>query len=69
MGETALFDVWIHSNAETGKPEEIAVFSINGKVHMQWFYATFNFFPWAIIFRNVNSSFNNPSFRIGCPAS
>lgn len=32
-----MLHVWIHSNAETGKPDSIDVFEIAGKVHMAWF--------------------------------
>ncbi len=32
-----MLHVWIHSNAETGKPHSIDVFEIAGKVHMGWY--------------------------------
>ena len=37
MKDVAIFHVWVHSNADTGKPYDIDVFEICGKVHMQWF--------------------------------
>ena len=37
IDRVVMLHVWIHSNAETGKPDSIDVFEIAGKVHMRWY--------------------------------
>ena len=38
MQDIVMLHVWIHSNAETGKPDSIDVFEVNAALmHMGWF--------------------------------
>ena len=39
--ECVLLEVWIHGNAETGSPDSVEVFQVDGKLNMAWFGEVF----------------------------